>query len=82
MPVDRGTPTHDPTPVFYDDRLAKNTFGINGFVNLIFAGPNLSAEYVDLDGTKILREEWTIANGGAVRLLSRVKLIGDKDFHA
>ncbi len=82
MPVDRGDPEHGPTPVFYDNRLAKNSFGVNGFMNLTFTGPTLLAEYADLDGTKVLREEWTVDGGGAVRLLSKEKLIEDADFHA
>jgi len=82
MPIDRGDPGHGPTPVFYDNRLAKNTFGVNGFVNLTFSGATLLTEYVDLDGTKALREEWTVDERGAVRLVSKQKLIGDADFHA
>lgn len=82
MPVDTGLPAHDPKPPFYDNRVAKNGFGVNGFVNLLFTGPNLSAEYIDLDGTKILREEWTVSQGGVVNFLSRKKLIDDPNFHA
>jgi Calcineurin-like phosphoesterase len=81
MPVDRGLPVHNPAPVFYDNRLANNAYGVNGFVNLTFAGPSLSADYEDLDGTKVLREEWTVDGGGAVQLLSREKLINDPDLH-
>ena len=81
MPVERGAPTHDPAPVFYDNRLAKNTYGVNGFVNLTFTGPTLSAVYEDADGTKVLREEWTVDGSGAVRLLSKQKLSNDPDFH-
>jgi hypothetical protein len=82
MPVDRGGPTHEPAPVFYDNRVSKSTYGVNGFVNLTFAGPNLSAEYEDLDGTKVLREEWTVDGSGAARFVSRQKLTNDPDFHA
>ena len=81
MPVDRGAPTHDPTPVFYDNRLAKNGYGVNGFVNLTFDGPTLTTNYHDLDGTNVLREEWTVDGGGTVQLLSKQKLINDPDFH-
>jgi hypothetical protein len=70
----------DPTPVFYDNRVAKNGYGVNGFVNLTFAGPNLSAEYEDLDGTKVLREQWTVDGGGAVKLQARQQIINDPDF--
>jgi hypothetical protein len=80
MPVDRGGPAHAPVPIFYDNRLSNNTFGVNGFVNLTFAGPTLAAEYNDLDGTTVLREEWTVDGTGAVRSLSRQKLTDDPDF--
>ena len=53
-----------------------------GFVDLTFAGPSLSAEYKDLDGTKVLREEWTVEVNGAIQLQSRQKLITDANFHA
>ena len=82
MPVDRGDPQQKPTPVFYDDRLAKNTYGVNGFVNLTFKGVNLSATYQDLDGTSVLQEEWTVNGSGAVQFLSRQKKINNPDFHA
>ena len=82
MPVDRGVPTHEPTPVFYDNRLAKNSYGVNGFVNLTFNGSTLTTEYDDLDGTNVLREEWTVDESGGVQLLSKQKLTNDPDFHA
>ena len=82
MPVDRGDPAHEPAPVFYDNRVSNNTYGVNGFVNLTFTGSNLSAEYDDLDGTKVLREEWVVDGSGAPKLVSRHKLTNDPDFHA
>jgi len=82
MPVDRGAPQHKPTPSFYDNRLAANSFGVNGFVNLIFAGPALSVDYVDLDGTRVLHEEWISDRSGMVQFVSRQKLVNDPDFHA
>jgi len=82
MPVDRGLPAREPVPVFYDNRLAKNSYGVNGFVNLTFTGPTLTAQYDDLDGTSVLREEWAVDGSGAVQLLSKQKLISDPDFHA
>ena len=72
----------EPDPVFYDNRVSKNTYGVNGFVNLTFAGPGLSAEYEDMDGTKVLREEWTVDGSGAAQFVSRKKLTNDPDFHA
>ena len=82
MPVDRGIPTHGPMPIFYDNRLAKNGYGVNGFVNLTFAGPRLIAEYDDLDGSIVLREEWAVDANGSLKLMSKQKLINDTDFHA
>jgi len=82
MPVDRGSPTHAPAPVFYDNRLASNKYGVNGFVNLTFNGPNLLTEYEDLDGTKVFREEWSVDGSGGIKLLSKQKLTEDPDFHA
>jgi hypothetical protein len=82
MPVDRGTPRPEPRVSFYDNRVAKNGFGVNGHVNLSFAGPDVTAVYVDLDGNDLLRESWVVDGSGGVQLRSRQKLIGDLDFHA
>jgi len=43
-------------------------------------GRELTVNYLDLDGTEILREKFIAAEDGAVRLESREKLIGDFDF--
>ena len=59
-----------------------NSFGVNGFVNLIFAGPALSVDYVDLDGTRVLHEEWISDRSGTVQFVSSQKLVNDPDFHA
>jgi len=80
MPVERCRPTHSPEPVFYDFRAATNGFGVNGFVNLTFQGRKLVASYVDMDGIEVLRENFIAAEGGAVRLESREKLIDNPDF--
>jgi hypothetical protein len=82
MPVDRGTPRSEPRLSFHDNRLAKNGFGVNGHVNLSFAGPTLTVVYVDLDGIDLLREQWTADATGAVQLLSKQKLIDDPEFYA
>ena len=82
MPVDRGTPKPNPPASFYDNRLARNGFGVNGHVNLSFAGPNLETVYVDLNGNQLLREQWSTDENGAVQLLSKQKLIEDPDFYA
>jgi hypothetical protein len=84
MPVERGNPKRKrlPQPAFYDNRLSGNGFGINGHVNLSFAGPRLTADYVDLDGKVAFSEDWTVQPTGDVQLLSRRKLATDPDFHA
>jgi hypothetical protein len=81
MPVDRGTPTHAPTPVFYDNRLAKNGFGMNGFLNLTFQDQAIEVEYLDMDHTPVLSERWITEGLGGLKLLSRTKHIDDPDFH-
>jgi hypothetical protein len=82
MPIQRKDPTHAPTPVFYDNRLAPNGYGVNGHVNLSFDGPKVTALYVDLKGQKLLQEEWSVDANGAVQLVSKKRLIDDPDFHA
>jgi hypothetical protein len=82
MPVDRGAPTNKPIPCFYDNRLSSKSFGVNGFVNLLFEGPRLSVDYLDLDGCKVLRETWRVDGSGNIQLTSRQKLTNDPDFHA
>jgi hypothetical protein len=82
MPVDRGTPNAEPRVTFYDNRLARNGFGVNGHVNLMFAGPLMTTIYVDLNGDPLLREQWSADNSGAVKLLSTEKLNNDPDLHA
>lgn len=80
MPVERERPTHDPAPVFYDYRAATNGFGVNGFVNLTFQGRELVADYLDMDGTEVLREKFIAAQDGVVHLESRKRLINNADF--
>jgi hypothetical protein len=81
MPIDVGDPKHDPQPVFWDDRLATNGYGVNGHVNLSFAGPTLTAEYVDLNKNRLLEEQWSVNDQGVVRLESRKRITDDPKFH-
>ncbi len=81
MPVELGGPKNDPKPVFYDNRVAKNTFGVNGHMNLTFAGNKLSATYIDLNDNQLLTESWEVDGTGAVTLTSQQKLIQDPNFH-
>lgn len=83
MPIALKQPKHDPEPVFWDERLAANGFGVNGHVNLSFVGPTLTAEYVDLseNSNKLLEEQWTVNDRGVVALTSRRKITKDTKFH-
>ena len=50
------------------NRLYQNDEGINvgynGYVNLIFDGPNLQVDYLDLYDTLLLTETWSVDNKG------------------
>jgi hypothetical protein len=80
MPVDRGGPAREPRPCFYDDRLGAHGYGVNGHVNLTFAGPRVTALYVDLDGQELFEESW-VAKDGHVKLDSQRQIVSDRDFH-
>lgn len=81
MPIDAIEPKGKPEPLFYDLRKSKtNNFGINGSVNLTFAGANLTAEYLDLTGERILTENWRADSSGAVKLIRMKKETADPDF--
>lgn len=80
MPVDRGGPDREPRPRFYDDRLGSHGYGVNGNVNLTFAGPRVTALYVDLEGQELLEESW-VAKEGQMVLDSQRQIIADRDFH-
>jgi hypothetical protein len=81
MPLSLGAPQKNPAPIFYDSRKGPHGYGVNGHVNLSFEGPNLTATYVDLDGTEILREQWAVDASGSIQPGPRGKLISDPDFH-
>jgi hypothetical protein len=55
---------------------------VNGHVNLLFSGPTLKTVYVDLNGQRLLREEWSVDSEGGVRLMAKEMLVGDADFRA
>jgi hypothetical protein len=65
MPVERG---HEPdilcNLLAWDNRRYENgekiDVGFNGHVNLSLAGPNLHTEYVDLNNTHLLTEDWQV----------------------
>ena len=78
--MDWGGPDREPRPRFYDDRLGSHGYGVNGHVNLTFAGPRVTALYVDLEGQELLEESW-VAKEGQVVLDSQRQIIADRDFH-
>ena len=80
MPVDVGSPVREPHPSFYDDRRGAHGYGVNGHVNLAFAGPRVTAVYVDLEGKELLEESW-VAKDGHVQPDSQRQIIADRDFH-
>lgn len=82
MPLSLGSPTKQPAPRFYDDRKGAEGYGINGHVNLSFDGADLTATYVDFNGTKILEEMWSVDAAGMIALGSFAKQTADPDFHA
>ena len=84
MPVELGDPNRNkgPRPVFYDNRVSPNGFGMNGHANLTFAGNTLTALYVDLGGKELLREKWSVDSSGAIALIEQKKIINDPNFHA
>jgi hypothetical protein len=80
MPVDLGGPVREPRPSFYDDRRGAHGYGVNGHVNLTFAGPRMTALYVDLNGNELLEEIWE-TRSGVVELVSQRLIVQDGYFH-
>jgi hypothetical protein len=70
MPVSRGAKPDikDCNCVLYDDRKYPTKEGIdvgyNGYINLIFKGPELCVEYFDLFNTLLLKECWSVNDKG------------------
>jgi len=81
MPLSLAAPIKNPNPKFYDARRGTQGFGVNGHVNLNFRGPTLDATYVDLKGTKLVQERWSVDGSGVIHLDSYQKMISDPDFH-
>jgi Calcineurin-like phosphoesterase len=76
MPVDlpaRGEfPRHpECPPTFADNRRFANDEGLdvgyNGFASLVFDGPRLAVDYVDVDGDSIWKEAWMVEPTGELR---------------
>ena len=81
MPLSLCLPTKKPQPKFYDVRKGTQGFGVNGHVNLHFQGPHLEATYVDLNGTELVKEKWSVDTSGAIHLDCYQKILQDPDFH-
>ncbi len=65
MPVERGkSPDLDCPWLAWDNRRYDNgekiNAGFNGHVNLSFAGPDLHVDYLDLNSTLLLTEDWRV----------------------
>ena len=82
MPVDLGEPTQNPRPIFYDNRRAANGYGTNGHVNLSFSGRLLRTVYVDLNGSSLIEEEWSVDRTGNVQLNFQRTITQDSNFHS
>jgi len=81
MPLGIRRPSRNPQPKFWDGRKGLGGLGVNGHVNLEFKGRELHADYVDLNGTKLVEESWAAPGDGTVQLLACKKVINDPDFH-
>ena len=73
MPVDLppAEPLHDYTVEFVDERVYPNDenlkVGFNGFAQMTLRENELTLDYVDLRGTRVFREIWTVDRGQLVR---------------
>jgi hypothetical protein len=73
MPVELppATPLHDYATEFVDTRVYPNdenlNVGFNGFAQMTLRGNKLILDYVDLVGTQVFSEVWTVDRGALVR---------------
>jgi hypothetical protein len=59
-------PSKKPQPKFRDLRKGDHGFGVNGHVSLEFNGPTLATTYLNLQGTELVKEEWSVDAGRAI----------------
>jgi hypothetical protein len=56
---------------FVDKRIYPNdenlSVGFNGFAKMSLRGNKLTLDYVDVEGTRVFSEVWTVENGRLVR---------------
>jgi hypothetical protein len=77
MPVDLPpkAPLHDFAVEFIDDRLYPNdenlVVGYNGFAKMSLRDNQLTMNYVDVRGTRVFSETWTVDQGKLARLTAR-----------
>ena len=77
MPVDLPpkAPLHDFAVEFVDERLYPNdenlVVGYNGFAKMTLRDDELRLDYVDVRGTRVFSETWTVDQGKLVRLKAR-----------
>jgi hypothetical protein len=77
MPVELPpkAPLHDFAVEFVDERLYPNdenlVVGYNGFAKMSLRGNQLTMNYVDVRGTRVFSETWTVDQGKLVRLKAR-----------
>jgi hypothetical protein len=68
IPSSLGAPSRKPRAKFYDNRKGDHGYGVDGPVNLTFAGPDLATTYVHRVRTEFLPERWSVDAGGSVQL--------------
>jgi hypothetical protein len=74
MPVDLppAAPLHDYAVEFVDERIYPNDenlkVGFNGFAQMTLRQNDLSLDYVDLQGTRVFHEAWTVDRGQLIRV--------------
>jgi hypothetical protein len=77
MPVDLPPKTllHDFAVEFVDDRLYPNdenlVVGYNGFAKMTLRHDRMTLDYVDVRGTRVFSETWTVDQGKLVRVAAR-----------
>ena len=77
MPVDLPpkAPLHDFEVEFVDDRHYPNdenlVVGYNGFAKMTLRDDQMTLDYVDVRGTRVFSEIWTVDRGKLVRLTAR-----------
>ncbi|HTZ74401.1 MAG TPA: metallophosphoesterase [Candidatus Aquilonibacter sp.] len=86
MPVDRGKPDLDAPWLAYDNRRYRNDenidVGFNGHANLRFDGPEMRAEYLDLNGATLFTESWHVdLPSGKLHGPNLTKVLDDPALH-